>query len=818
MYTSRKDEGEYEDELARGAVERVLLLKPERRKLLVEVSGGKRMLGLVKEGLKSASDVDVRTASGTVSRVLVRVGGETVGESVLHVSRVRVVLFWDTNWTIRRYVDWVTEKIKLATKGTPLFARLVAGRDALQSALSVLAEATDLDTVEDLNSLKAKCQDSKRLLESSAVAMEMTDKEMRGVLVRGIRKATGAVEGTVRAIDKALNELAESAERRAYGLIRPLSLAMAYSIKTGWIWADAEALQSKAFMRWADHEARSALNAPVVATATARVTKTGPTSGPFDLRLMGSTFKTALSAMLPSEYDIRQLSVTWWAVGAPDVSVKSRYAPSPPDSACVAMYAVKLTHNSAHINLDVTCIEIVSLMDTRVHIHTFAPSSGYYKKKLLDPDEPWDAVRSLIGGPPSTVSYSARILPISLRKSSVLKTVAATLGFFVSRARDVVATANDTANGGVVSFGSPTQEVSAENNKTRLKDWLPDKYSTIMQDEVWTSSYGICETAQYMPALLSLEWGIRELVELERVLDSAIGLLYSNFPDVPRSDAPQSNAILHLNSKTAEVCRVLRTVSTGDVVNQAADAVDALRSEISFQSMHYRANWVYTVLFKILLEACILELEVNNNHRIVKKRYGEDVANAVVGMEVPNFDVLNDAYAKSMSAAGVSNALEDGLFNICRELHLLSEVNTSFPTLDLLTTQPLLDFIKTTRAAARMLDSTHSVRLIRALDNMAPTLTNSDSFQKWLPEFRKLYIGLAFARGGVAPITTRMSALINMVALLQVQSFETHDTPTHFTLFLQLGGKAPVELARKTKAMSGIYTGLYDPANLRNPW
>ena len=798
VYTSRKDEGEYEDELARGAVERVLLLKPERRKLQVEVSGGKRMLGLVKEGLKSASDVDVRTASGTVSRVLVRVGGETVGESVLHVNRVRVVLFRDTHWTILQYVDWVIGKIGLATKETPLFAKLNDAHDALKSALSVLAEATDLDTVE-VDSLKAKCRDSKkRLLESSAVAMEMTDKEMRGVLVRGIRKAIGAVEGTVRAIDKALTELAESAEQRAYGLIRPLSLAMAYSIKTGWIWTDAEALQSKAFMRWADHEARSALNAPVVATA--RVTKTGPIS---DQSPMWSTFKSELSAMLP-DYDISQLSVTRWAVGAPVVGVKSKYAPSPPTSACVAMYAVELTHNAAHINLDVTCIE----MDTRVYIHTLAPSSGYYKKKLLDPDEPWDAVRSLIGGPPSKVSYSAHILPISVQKSDVLKTVAATLGFFVSRAMDVVA----TANGGVMPFGRPTESVSEENNKKRLTDWSsPEKYSTSIQAEMWTSSYGICETAQYMPALLSLEWGIRELVELERVLDSAIGLLYANF-HVPRSDAPQSNAILHLNSKTAEVCQVLRTtVLTGEdaEVNQAVDDVDALRSDKSFQSMHYRANGLYsTVLFKILLDACILELEVNNNHRIVKKRYGEDVANAV-GMEVPNFDVLNDAYAKSMSAAGVSNALEDGLFNICRELYLLSKVNTSFPTL-VLTTQPLLDFIKTTRAAARMLDSTHSVRLIRALDNMAPTLTNSDSFQKWLPEFRKLYIGLAFARGGVAPITTRMSALINMVALLQVQSFETHDTPTHL--------KAPVELARKTKAMSGIYTGLYDPAYRRNPW
>ncbi len=119
-----------------------------------------------------------------------------------------------------------------------------------------------------------------------------------------------------------------------------------------------------------------------------------------------------------------------------------------------------------------------------------------------------------------------------------------------------------------------------------------------------------------------------------------------------------------------------------------------------------------------------------------------------------------------------------------------------------------------------MLDSTHSVRLIGALDNMKKQQITTTSADSLFEEFRNLYFGLAFARGGVAPITTRISALIDMVALLQDQSFETHHTPQDGLTFLRLDDpQAPVELARKTIAMSGIYARLYDPEFLlRDPW
>jgi hypothetical protein len=284
----------------------------------------------------------------------------------------------------------------------------------VREALVSVPDATPVDMIENLEAMKERCKNLKPQLESAAERVRAAEmnKERRGVLLRGLTRAMGAVEGMVTAIERALIETAERVEQRARSLIMPVSLAMAYSTKTGWNWTDnlderGERLNvplwTKVFMRWADHEARSALNAPAVTVAVSAALKTKTAAQSLDTGSdVVAPLKTALTALLPENCTIEGTSVTRWRVYAPAVrdGCESKYAPNPSTSTCVAMYTVKLTYGSACINLDVTCVEI----EGSVHIHTVAPNSGYHEKRLLDttayPDEPWGAVRSLIDGPP----------------------------------------------------------------------------------------------------------------------------------------------------------------------------------------------------------------------------------------------------------------------------------------------------------------------------------------------------------------------------------------------------------------------------------
>jgi hypothetical protein len=235
------------------------------------------------------------------------------------------------------------------------------------------------------------------------------------------------VDGKVAATDEAIAAL----ERRARSLVMAVCLATAASIKTGWNWTGA--LESKIFVRWAEHEAGSALNAPVVAAAS--VTKTTAQS---------SELRDALSAAL-----------------------------------------------------GIDGIAISLLRVTRWH--------------------------------PTTVAVQPYILPAS-NASNVLGTVAATLALFVERARAAVA----TANAGVVGapFGRPSEGVLLENNRTnRTNVYDKANYTAAWQTEMWAAGYDACQVARYVPALHSVEWGIRELVELERLIDGVLVVLYASFPD-----------------------------------------------------------------------------------------------------------------------------------------------------------------------------------------------------------------------------------------------------------------------------------------------
>jgi hypothetical protein len=384
----------------------------------------------------------------------------------------------------------------------------------------------------------------------------------------------------------------------------------------------------------------------------------------------------------------------------------------------------------------------------------------------------------------------------------------------VLRARYVVATADAGVDG--APFGRVTSSVSSDNVSLFGSSYAyKTDYEKAMQKEMWTSSYKLCSTARYAPALLSVEWGIRELVELERVLDSAIGLLYANFPNVvavqPTPDVLSD--ILQLRTKTAEVCRVLEIVNTDGaaVISAAVSAVNALRAERSFQSMasmHARAN-LYPQFFNNLIEFCI-ELRSSQTYALIQGRYTDGVARVSLSarvLEMSNFDAVDAAYAATIRMGGISSALEDALFNIHWEIWVMVKKIKELPVVS----GPLLGFINAARTAASMLDGNHAVRLIRTLDGLERVVRQKTRLSwnnRHEKDFRKLYAGLGFARGGVAPMTTRVSALIDMVALFQEQSFQTHAAAASGLAFLA-GDEPPVELVRKCAAFeAGIKDGV----------
>ena len=209
VYTSSADDG-YEAEFARGAVRRVLLQlrpNPDAGPVSVEVGGSERVWGLMREGLPAGVDVRRNPTMGAdtaVSRV--SVGGRTVGESVLRVSRVGLVWLVDAHWTVERYAEWATTD----AQGAPH-----AWTVRIDEFSAVLVELLAIPPVPasslgDLETLKSRCGGIKLTLEvmgGEAATGVASDEGRRGVLVRGIMRAIGEVDGRVGAIDEAIAEL-----------------------------------------------------------------------------------------------------------------------------------------------------------------------------------------------------------------------------------------------------------------------------------------------------------------------------------------------------------------------------------------------------------------------------------------------------------------------------------------------------------------------------------------------------------------------------------------------------------------------------------
>ena len=204
VYTSGGDVGTHEERFAREVVDRVKL---ERRRadggMRVEASG--KVAEVLREGLVGLGcSVVERTAAGDASRVVVVgiVGGkeETVGERELYVNRVGVVWLVDAHWTLAQYAEWVGAE-GLGSHHGSLWSVV-----HVDDVLGVLSEVIpslkkDLSTVlaTELGELKGELEGLVRSAKGADV-----DEERRGVLVRGIMKAIGAVDGKVRAIEEAI--------------------------------------------------------------------------------------------------------------------------------------------------------------------------------------------------------------------------------------------------------------------------------------------------------------------------------------------------------------------------------------------------------------------------------------------------------------------------------------------------------------------------------------------------------------------------------------------------------------------------------------
>ena len=216
------DAGTHEERFAREVVDRVQLEQQQRAEWEMRVEASGKVAELLREGLVGLGcSVVERTALGGASRVVVVgiVGGkeETVGESVLYVSRVGVVWLVDAHWTLAEYCVWVkTEDDRtvsggLASDPMSLWSVVPVGSvlGALVHVMPILKEDLAISTGEQLGNTKEYLDVLKGQLEglvSSAKGADM-DNERRGVLVRGLMKVIGAVDGKVRAIEEAIVEL-----------------------------------------------------------------------------------------------------------------------------------------------------------------------------------------------------------------------------------------------------------------------------------------------------------------------------------------------------------------------------------------------------------------------------------------------------------------------------------------------------------------------------------------------------------------------------------------------------------------------------------
>lgn len=204
VYTSSVREGEHEAEFARSAVRRVLQLK-HGGGAQVRVCGGEGVWRVVKEGLEHAGLEVSRSPMGTTSRVDVSVGEDAVGASVLCVNRVGLVWLVDAHWTMAQYAEWA--EALLASGG--LSDAWTGMLNACMGLFEVIAGIRVPDAQFALEELKKYCGEAREELESLEGVLRSvkgvgSDEERRGVLLRGVTKGKAAVEGTVRAVEKAI--------------------------------------------------------------------------------------------------------------------------------------------------------------------------------------------------------------------------------------------------------------------------------------------------------------------------------------------------------------------------------------------------------------------------------------------------------------------------------------------------------------------------------------------------------------------------------------------------------------------------------------
>jgi hypothetical protein len=203
VYTSSAREGEHEAEFASSAVRRVLQLS-RGRGVQVRVCGGEEVWRVVKEGLEKLENVEVRRSPtvDTTSRVEVSVG-DALGESVLCVSRVGLVWLVDAHWTMAQYAEWAAIQAK-ASGGSSLWSEVLDKCSEHFAIADVISTMILPAGKGDLETLKAQCGEVQTALELVEGFVKEVASGERGVLLRGIRKGIGAVECTVRAVEKAI--------------------------------------------------------------------------------------------------------------------------------------------------------------------------------------------------------------------------------------------------------------------------------------------------------------------------------------------------------------------------------------------------------------------------------------------------------------------------------------------------------------------------------------------------------------------------------------------------------------------------------------